>query len=95
MLNLDKPISTLEKKSKDSIYKHEEHDVKNLKFRSRKFVIEEDKIFPGKAAYFDNVQIESFNADPIPIINKKDFWNEMDFFWITEDQNLPLTNQPV
>jgi hypothetical protein len=95
LLNLNKPIATLEKKSKELIYNHEKYDVKNLKFRSRKFVIEGDKIFPGKAAYFNNVAIDSFNADPIPVINKKDFWDEMDFFWITEDQNLPLTQKVV
>ena len=88
---MNKPIATLEKKSKELIYKHEKYDVKNLRFRSRKFVIEGDKIFPGKAAYFNKIPIDNFNADPIPVIDKKDFWDEMDFFWITEDQKLSLT----
>ena len=59
-------------------------DIKKLHFRSKKFVIEGDNIHPGKAAYEKNVKIESFSASPVPIIDCPSFWEEMDFFWITE-----------
>ena len=85
LLSLNKPISILEKKKKEDIYDYENVNMEKLNFRSRKFVIEGDKIFPGKAAYFNNVSINHFNADPIPIIDEENFWNEMDFFWLTEN----------
>ena len=65
---------------------YEKINPENLNFRSRKFVIEKDKIFPGKAAYLNNITIDNFNADPIPILDQEEFWEEMDFFWITEKQ---------
>lgn len=83
-LDLNKHISILEKKSFDKIRNHEKLDKKNLKFRSKKFVIQEDKIFPGHAAYIKGVSIEDFSSPPIPILDCPEFWQEMDFFWITE-----------
>jgi hypothetical protein len=53
-------------------------------FRTTKFVIEKDKVYPGKAAYFNKVAVDNFVASPIPIIDVPEFWEEMDFFWITE-----------
>jgi hypothetical protein len=84
LLDLNKPISILEKKNKELIRNHKEIDLKNLNFRSRKFIIEKDEIFPGHAAFLNKTSIGNFNADPIPIFNQKEFWDEMDFFWITE-----------
>ena len=83
-LDLNKPISLLEKKSIKNIRDYEKLDIKKLHFRSKKFVIEGDNIHPGKAAYEKNVKIESFSASPVPIIDCPSFWEEMDFFWITE-----------
>ena len=83
-LDLNKHISILENKSFDKIREHKELDKKNLKFRSKKFVIQEDKIFPGHAAYIKGVSIEDFSSPPIPILDCPEFWQEMDFFWITE-----------
>ena len=59
-------------------------EIDEEKFRSRKFILEGETIYPGKAAYFNKVSIPSFFAKPIPIIDSPDFWEEMDFFWITE-----------
>ena len=83
-LNLDKPVALLEKKSFEEIREHKSLDKDKLTFRSKKFVIEGDKIYPGKAAYKKGVTIENFSASPVPIIDSPEFWEEMDFFWITE-----------
>lgn len=84
ILDLDKDIQIIDKKSKELLPNHENLDLNKLTFRSRKFVIEGDTIYPGKAAYFDKISIPNFFSKPIPIIDKPEFWEEMDFFWITE-----------
>jgi len=84
ILNLNKPIALIEKKSKKDLPNHEKLDSKNLTFKSRKFIIEGDSIYPGRAAYLNNVTIKDFTSGPIPIMDQKEFWEEMDFFWITE-----------
>ena len=53
-------------------------------FRTSKFVIEKDKVYPGKAAFLNKVTVPHFSAPPTPIIDVPEFWEEMDFFWITE-----------
>jgi hypothetical protein len=88
LLALSKPIAIIEKKKKEDIPNYENINIKNLSFRSRKFLIEKDKIFPGRAAYLNNISIDNFNADPIPILDQKEFWDEMDFFWLTENQQV-------
>jgi len=84
LLNLNKPISILEKRSFQDIREHKTLDLKKLQFRSKKFVIEKDKVYPGKAAYKNGMSIDGFSAAPIPIIDCQDFWDELDFFWVTE-----------
>ncbi len=84
ILNLNKPIMTIEKKDKKSLPNYENLKLDKLMFRSRKFIIKEDKIYPGRAAFLNNVTINNFTPDPIPIFDQKEFWEEMDFFWITE-----------
>ena len=84
MLNLNKPIAHIEDKSSKSLPNYEKLDLKKLKFRSRKFIIKEDKIYPGRAAFLNDVTINNFTPEPIPIFNQDEFWEEMDFFWITE-----------
>jgi len=84
ILNLNKPIMMIEKKDKKSLPNYEKLKLDKLRFRSRKFLIKEDKIYPGRAAFLNNVTIKNFTPDPIPIFDQKEFWEEMDFFWITE-----------
>ena len=84
ILNLNKPIAMIEKKSKKDLPNHEKLDLKRLTFRSRKFIIEGDDIYPGRAAHLNKVTIKDFSSGPIPIMDQKEFWEEMDFFWITE-----------
>ncbi len=74
----------LQDKSIKAVRDHDKLDVDNLMFRTTKFVIEKDKVYPGKAAYFNKVAVDNFVASPIPIIDVPEFWEEMDFFWITE-----------
>lgn len=83
-LNLNKAISVIEQKSIENIRNYKSLDIDKLKFRSKKFIIEQDKIHPGKAAYMNEITIDNFSAGPIPILDQKEFWDEMDFFWITE-----------
>ncbi len=83
-LNLNKDIAMLQDKSIKAVRDHNKLDVDNLMFRTTKFVIEKDKVYPGKAAYFNKVAVDNFVASPIPIIDVPEFWEEMDFFWITE-----------
>lgn len=83
-LNLNKDISMLQDKSIKAVRDYDKLDVDNLMFRTTKFVIEKDKVYPGKAAYFNKVAVDNFVASPIPIIDVPEFWEEMDFFWITE-----------
>jgi len=84
LLNLNKPIQHIEDKSLKNLPNYKELDLKKLKFRSRKFVIKEDNIYPGRAAYMNDVKIPNFTPEPIPIFDQDEFWEEMDFFWITE-----------
>jgi len=84
ILNLNKPIHMIEKKSKKDLPNYEKLDLKKLAFRSRKFIIKEDKIYPGRAAFLNDIAIKNFTPDPTPILDQKEFWEEMDFFWITE-----------
>ena len=84
LLNLNKPIARIENKSSKNLHNYKELDLKKLKFRSRKFILKEDYIYPGKAAYLNDVRIPNFSPEPIPIFNQDEFWEEMDFFWITE-----------
>ena len=84
ILNLNKPIHMIEKKSKKDLPNYKKLDFKKLAFRSRKFIIKEDKIYPGRAAFLNDIAIKNFTPDPIPILDQKEFWEEMDFFWITE-----------
>ena len=84
LLNLNKPISILEDKSIKEIKDYEKLNLNNLQFRSKKFVIEKDKIYPGRAAYLNGKSVDNFSAPPIPILDQPEFWEEMDFFWITE-----------
>ncbi|HIL27243.1 MAG TPA: hypothetical protein EYG21_07670 [Nitrospinaceae bacterium] len=84
LLNLNKPIARIEKKSVKDLPNYKDLDLSKLKFRSRKFIIKEDSIYPGKAAYMNDIKIPSFTPEPIPILNQDEFWEEMDFFWITE-----------
>jgi len=84
ILNLNKPISLIQKKSIEDLPNHKELDCKKLNFKSRKFIIEGDDIYPGRAAYLNNKKIKDFNSGPIPIMDQKEFWEEIDFFWITE-----------
>ena len=83
-LNLNKDISILQDKSIKEIRNHEKLNVNNLMFRTSKFVIEKDKVYPGKAAFLNKVTVPHFSAPPTPIIDVPEFWEEMDFFWITE-----------
>jgi len=83
-LNLNKDISMLQDKSIEIIRDYEKLSLNNLMFRTTKFVIEKDKVHHGKAAYFNKVTVDNFVASPIPIIDVPEFWEEMDFFWITE-----------
>ena len=84
ILDLDKNIQIIDKKSKKLLPNYENLDLNKLTFRSRKFIIEGDTIYPGKAAYMNKVSIPNFFTKPIPIIDSPEFWEEMDFFWITE-----------
>jgi len=84
ILNLNKPIMTIEKKDKKSLPNYEKLQLDKLMFRSRKFLIKGDKIYPGRAAFLNDITIKNFTPDPIPILDQKEFWEEMDFFWITE-----------
>ena len=84
LLNLNKPIARIEEKSIKDLPNYKDLDLSKLKFRSRKFIIKEDSIYPGKAAYMNDIKIPSFTPEPIPILNQDEFWEEMDFFWITE-----------
>jgi hypothetical protein len=84
ILNLNKPIAIIEKKSKKDLPNYEKLDSKKLNFKSRKFIIEGDDIYPGRAAHLNKVTIKDFASGPIPIMDQKEFWEEMDFFWITE-----------
>jgi hypothetical protein len=84
LLDLNKPIARIEEKSVKDLPNYKDLDLNKLKFRSRKFIIKEDSIYPGKAAYMNDIKIPSFTPDPIPILNQDEFWEEMDFFWITE-----------
>jgi len=84
ILNLNKPIMLIEKKDKKSLPNYENLKLDKLTFRSRKFIIKEDKIYPGRAAFLNDITINNFTPDPIPILDQKEFWEEMDFFWITE-----------
>lgn len=85
VLDLDKHIQVIDKKSKELLPNYKDLDFSKLTFRSRKFIIEGDTIYPGKAAYFNKTSIPNFFSKPIPIIDTPDFWEEMDFFWITEN----------
>ena len=84
ILNLNKPIMMIEEKDKKSLPNYENLKLDKLTFRSRKFIIKEDKIYPGRAAFLNDITINNFTPDPIPILDQKEFWEEMDFFWITE-----------
>ena len=84
IIDLDKKIQIIDKKSKELLPDHENVNLDKLTFRSRKFIIEGDTIYPGKAAYLEKISIPNFFTKPIPIIDKPEFWEEMDFFWITE-----------
>jgi len=84
LLDLNKGIALIENKTIESVRNYDKIDIDKLMFRSRKFIIEKDKIYPGKAAYLNKRSIDNFNSDPIPIFNQKEFWNETDFFWLTE-----------
>jgi hypothetical protein len=84
ILNLNKPIMMIEEKDKKSLPNYESLKLDKLMFRSRKFIIKEDKIYPGRAALLNDITINNFTPDPIPILDQKEFWEEMDFFWITE-----------
>jgi len=84
LIDLDKKIQIIEKKNKEMLPNYENLDLNKLKFRSRKFIIEGDTIYPGKAAYLNKISIPNFFSKPIPIIDTQEFWEEMDFFWITE-----------
>ena len=84
LLNLNRSIAHIEEKSVKNLPNYKELDLKKLKFRSRKFVLKEDNIYPGKAAYMNDVKIPNFTPEPIPILDQDEFWEEMDFFWITE-----------
>ena len=75
---------TIEKKDKKSLPNYEKLKLDKLTFRSKKFIIQEDKIYPGRAAFLNDVSIKNFSPEPIPILDQKEFWEEMDFFWITE-----------
>tara|TARA_Y100001938_G_scaffold133414_1_gene192759 strand:- start:3383 stop:4570 length:1188 start_codon:yes stop_codon:yes gene_type:complete len=85
ILDLDKRIQVIDKKSKKLLPNYEDLDFSKLTFRSRKFIIEGESIYPGKAAYLNKVTIPNFFSSPIPIIDCPEFWEEMDFFWITEN----------
>ena len=84
ILNLNKPIMMIEEKDIKSLPNYENLKLDKLTFRSRKFIIKEDKIYPGRAAFLNDITINNFTPDPIPILDQKEFWEEMDFFWITE-----------
>ena len=57
ILNLNKPIRMIEKKDKKSLPNYEKLKLDKLRFRSRKFLIKEDKIYPGRAAFLNNITI--------------------------------------
>tara|TARA_R100000008_G_C3579179_1_gene167281 strand:- start:888 stop:2072 length:1185 start_codon:yes stop_codon:yes gene_type:complete len=84
LLNLNKGIALIESKTIESVRNHDKINIDKLMFRSKKFIIEKDKIYPGKAAYLNKRSIENFDSEPIPIFNQKEFWDEVDFFWLTE-----------
>ena len=83
-LDLNKDISIVQDKSIKEIRDYEKLNVDNLMFRTSKFVIEKDKVYPGKAAFRNKIAAPHFSAPPMPIIDVPEFWEEMDFFWITE-----------
>ena len=68
ILDLDKRIQVIDKKSKKLLPNYEDLDFSKLTFRSRKFIIEGESIYPGKAAYLNKVTIPNFFSSPIPII---------------------------
>lgn len=54
----------------------------NWFYRSNKFIISNNQIFPSKAALKASLPIPNFEANVQKVINSEDFWEEQDHFYI-------------
>lgn len=79
-------IGTIFKKpefSPEQIKELEGKKLESLFFKSSKFYVGRQKIYPSKKHYIDDKNIGNFD-EISPIINDKVFWNEIDSFRILE-----------
>lgn len=65
------------------IYKQESQKIEkkeNLFYKSSRFIIRENKIYPSTAAFLADKPISSLNAEICPIIDNEVFWSESGYF---------------
>ena len=60
----------------------------NIKYRSNKFIVANNKIFTSKAAYKMNNNIQNFEQNICQVIDNEDFWSEYQFFNIFKEIKL-------
>ena len=61
-------------------------DIKNLFYKSNKITLSGGKIYPSKAAWKNNLPIETADSQVCPVINSSVFWKELDYhYYLTEE----------
>lgn len=65
----------------------EDKDPTKLFYKSNKFTLSNNKIYPSKAAWIFNKPINTFQDNFNPIINDKEFWRESHNFYILEKKS--------
>jgi len=58
------------------------HGIKNLFYKSNKFLVSEGKVYPSKAAWEEKKPTDMLIPKVFPVINKDSFWEKMDEYYI-------------
>ncbi len=60
----------------------ENADLSKIYYRSHKFTLGNQKIYPSLAAYYKNLNVENFDDATHKIINSSPFWKEVEHFYL-------------
>lgn len=66
----------------EDIKKIKKYGVKNLFYKSNKFLVSEGKVYPSVAAWKTNKPTDKLYPQVFPVIDTKDFWDRLDEYYI-------------
>ncbi len=66
----------------EDIKEAKEHGIKNLFYKSNKFLIGDGKLYPSKAAWEEKLPTDQLAPKIFPVIDKDSFWEKIEDYYI-------------